>query len=52
VNLGAAFFTIFLYAKFVDWWWDWMPKYVFFFVIGFIAIGLLLAFRKIRRTIA
>jgi hypothetical protein len=52
VNLGAAFFTIFLYAKFVDWWWDWMPKYVFFFVIGSIAIGLLLAFRKIRRTIA
>jgi hypothetical protein len=52
VNLGAAFFTIFLYAKFVDWWWDWMPKYVFFFVIGAIAIGLLLAFRKIRSAIA
>ncbi len=52
VNLGAAFFTIFLYAKFVDWWWDWMPKYVFFFVIGSIAIGLLLAFRKIRSAIA
>jgi len=48
VNLGAAFFTIFLYAKFVDWWWDRMPKYAFFFVIGAIAIGLLLAFRKIR----
>jgi hypothetical protein len=52
VNLGAAFFTIFLYAKFVDWWWDWMPKYVFFFAIGSIAIGLLLAFRKIRGAIA
>lgn len=52
VNLGAAFFAIFLYAKFVDWWWDWMPKYVFFFVIGAIAIGLLFAFRKIRSAIA
>jgi hypothetical protein len=52
VNLGAAFFTIFLYAKFVDWWWDWMPKYVFFFVIGSIAIGLLFAFRRIRSAIA
>jgi hypothetical protein len=52
VNLGAAFFTIFLYAKFVDWWWDWMPKYIFFFVIGAIAIGLLFAFRKIRSAIA
>jgi hypothetical protein len=52
VNVGAAFFTIFLYAKFVDWWWDWMPKYVFFFVIGSIAIGLLFAFRRIRSAIA
>jgi len=52
VNLGAAFFTIFLYAKFVDWWWDWMPKYVFFFAIGAIAIGLLFAFRKVRSTFA
>jgi Predicted membrane protein (DUF2157) len=51
VNLGAAFFTIFLYAKFVDWWWDWMPKYVFFFVIGAIAIGLLIAFRKVRSAV-
>ena len=52
VNLGAAFFTIFLYAKFVDWWWDWMPKYGFFFLVGAIAIGLLIAFRKIRSAIA
>jgi uncharacterized membrane protein len=52
VNLGAAFFTICLYLKFVDWWWDWMPKYVFFFVIGAIAIGLLLAFRRVRSAIA
>jgi hypothetical protein len=52
VNLGAAFFTIFLYAKFVDWWWDWMPKYLFFLMIGSVAIGLLLAFRKIRSAIA
>jgi hypothetical protein len=52
VNLGAAFFTIYLYAKFVDWWWDWMPKYVFFFVIASIAIALLFAFRKIRSAIA
>ena len=48
VNLGAAFFTVFLYSKFVDWWWDWLPKYLFFFLVGSIAIGLLLAFRKLR----
>jgi hypothetical protein len=51
VNLGAAFFTIFLYTKFIDWWWDWMPKYLFFFLVGAIAIGLLLAFGRIRRSV-
>jgi hypothetical protein len=52
VNLGAAFFTIFLFTKFVDWWWDWMPKYLFFFLVGAIAIGMLLAFRRMREQIA
>lgn len=52
MNLGAAAFTIFLFMKFVDWWWDWMPKYVFFFIVGAIAIGLLMAFRKLREATA
>jgi len=48
LNLGAAFFAIFLISRFVAWWWDWMPKYVFFFVVGAIALGLLVSFRKLR----
>ena len=48
VNLGSAFFAIFLLTRFVDWWWDWMPKYVFFFVVWAIALALLAAFRKMR----
>ncbi len=52
MNLGAAAFAIFLFMKFVDWWWDWMPKYIFFFIVGGIAIGLLTAFRKLRGAIA
>jgi uncharacterized membrane protein len=52
VNLGAATFTIFLYIKLVDWWWDWMPKYAFFLIVGAIAIGLLIAFRKLRERVA
>jgi len=52
MNLGAAAFTIFLIMKFVDWWWDWMPKYIFFFIVGAIAIGLLVAFRKLREATA
>ena len=47
-NLGSTFFVIFLYTKFFDWWWNWMPKYVFFLVIGLIAVLLLLVLQRLR----
>jgi uncharacterized membrane protein len=47
-NIGATFFTIFLYTKFFDWWWDLMPKYLFFFIISVISLGLLAAFKQLR----
>lgn len=52
VNLGAAAFVIYLFTRLVEWWWDWMPKYLFFLSIGLIAIGLLAAFRKLRERTA
>ncbi|MBI5556496.1 MAG: DUF2157 domain-containing protein [Deltaproteobacteria bacterium] len=50
VNTGNVFFTIFLYTKFYDWWWDWMPKYLFFLVIGLTAILMLLIFKRLRHS--
>jgi len=47
-NIGVTFFTIFLYTKFFDWWWDLVPKYLFFFIISVFSLGLLAAFKKIR----
>jgi uncharacterized membrane protein len=47
-NLGSTFFTILLYTKFYDWWWKWMPKYIFFLIIGIVAILLLLALKRLR----
>jgi hypothetical protein len=47
-NLACTFFVIYLYTKFYDWWWDWMPKYLFFFILGGIAVGLLLLLKKLR----
>lgn len=52
VNTGNVFFTIFLYTKFYDWWWDWMPKYLFFLVIGLSAILILLVFKRLRNAAA
>jgi uncharacterized membrane protein len=50
VNTGNVFFTIFLYTKFYDWWWEWMPKYLFFLVIGLTAILMLLIFKRLRNS--
>jgi hypothetical protein len=48
VNLGALFFAAFLITRLTDWWWRWMPSYVFFLVIGLLAIGLIVVFRQLR----
>src|SRR5262245_39517897 len=47
-NLGCTFFVIQLYTKFYDWWWDWMPKYLFFLLLGVVAVVLLLLLMKLR----
>lgn len=48
VNTGNVFFVIFLYTKMFDWWWEIMPKYLFFFVIGLTAVLFLLIFKRLR----
>jgi uncharacterized membrane protein len=48
VNTGITFFVIFLYTKFYDWWWNLMPKYLFFLLMGLSAVLLLFVLRRIR----
>ncbi|MEZ5544385.1 MAG: DUF2157 domain-containing protein [Lysobacteraceae bacterium] len=50
-NAGVAFFVIFLYTKFYDWWWEAMPKYLFFLIIALVSMLLLLVFQRLRRGI-
>jgi uncharacterized membrane protein len=50
VNTGSTFFVIFLYSKFYDWWWEVMPKYLFFLVLGLTAVLLLVVMRRLRAT--
>ena len=50
VNLGAGFFGVLLLLRYVDWWWDVMPKYLFFLVVGGTAIALMLVLRRFRRA--
>ena len=49
VNTGVTFFVIFLYTKVFDWWWEAMPKYLFFFVLALIAILCLVMMKRIRK---
>jgi uncharacterized membrane protein len=48
VNIGVIFFVIFLYTKFYDWWWESMPKYLFFLVLGLTAVLILLILKRLR----
>lgn len=48
VNTGIVFFVIFLYTKLFDWWWEIMPKYLFFLVLGLTAVLILLVLKRLR----
>ena len=48
VNTGLVMFVVFLYTKFYDWWWEVMPKYLFFLVLGLTAVLFLFVLRRLR----
>lgn len=48
VTSGNIFFVIFLYTKFYDWFWIWMPKYLFFLIIGLSAVLILVILKRNR----
>ena len=48
INTGNVFFVLFLYTKLFDWWWDIMPKYLFFLVIALTSLLLLFVYKRIR----
>jgi len=49
---GAVFTALFLIGRFVDWWWDWMPKYLFFLALAAMAIAWLMLLGRLRRRMA
>jgi uncharacterized membrane protein len=46
--LGATFLVVLLYVKFFEWWWDSMPKWLFFLILGAVAVGVLLLLRRLQ----
>ncbi|MDH4580601.1 DUF2157 domain-containing protein [Pseudomonas sp. BN415] len=49
VHTSLLFFVLFLYIKLFDWWWAVMPKYLFFLVLGLVAVLILLVLGRLRR---
>jgi len=52
VNLGSLCFVVFLYIRLYDWWWDWMPKYLFCLILGLLSLALLALFARIRARVS
>ncbi len=48
VNLGATAFAVLLFTKFYDWWWESVPKYLFFLLVGLTALLCLMVMRRLR----
>jgi uncharacterized membrane protein len=48
IYTANAVFVFFLYTKVYEWWWDWMPKYMFFLLVGLIAVLILFVFKRLR----
>ena len=48
IYIANTFFVIFLYTKFYDWWWDMMPKYLFFLIIGLSGVIVLAVLKRVR----
>lgn len=51
VNTAMTMAVVFLYTKMFDWWWEAMPKYLFFLVLGLSALLILLILRRLRAFI-
>jgi uncharacterized membrane protein len=51
IALGGALFALALFIKYVDWWWAWMPRYLFFLLVGATALLLLWLFGRVRARV-
>jgi len=51
MNTAVVFFVIFLYTKLFDWWWMAMPKFLFFLVLGLVALLVILVLKRLRAVV-
>ena len=49
VRVGTGAALLFLFLRLVDWFWAWMPKWLFFLLVGTAAVAAVLVLRRIRQ---
>jgi uncharacterized membrane protein len=47
-NAASGFLVLFVYAKCFDWWWTLLPRYLFFLLLGGLAMGALALLARLR----
>ena len=48
VRAATGFLVLFVFAKCFDWWWAWMPRYLFFLLLGGLAVAVLVVLGRLR----
>lgn len=47
-HTAVVFFVIFLFTKLFDWWWAVMPRFLFFLVLGLVALLVIVVLKRLR----
>jgi hypothetical protein len=51
-NGGMIFLTSLCLLKATDWWWEWLPHWLFFLILAGFAIGVMVALKRVRTALA
>lgn len=51
-QIGAVGLVLYLYLRLVDWFWDLVPQWAFFLMVGALALVVLVVLRRLRRHTA
>ncbi len=52
VRLASVMLALFLLLRYLDWFWDLLPRYVFFLILAALAFASLLILRRVRGRLA
>lgn len=48
---GVTAFVILLFIKAMDWWWEWMPHWLFFLVLGGMAVLVMVLLKRVQARV-